>query len=111
MTRRKRTIPRWVEQQHRDSQAYACVEKILQGGCPKKTSAVREAAKQLGWCERSIFAALKRHERQMEFNAWSDRQWEIEHGLVQPTKEEEEAMMREAEDRYIQHYINIRRGK
>ena len=111
MTRRKRTRPRWVEQQHRDSQAYACVEKILQEGCTKKSEAVREAAKQVGRCERSIWTSLKRHERQMEFEAWSDRQWCIEVGLVQPTKEEIEAEMREAEDRYIQHYIDIRRGK
>jgi hypothetical protein len=91
----------------RDKEAYHCVQKIREGGCTKKSQAVREAAKSLGRGERSVWTALKRYERDLKFDEWSERQDRIAWGEEEPTAKEIE----EAGDWWIQSLIDRRRGK
>ena len=111
MTRYKPQAPAWfsrhIERLHRNAEAYTCVQKILQDGCSKKSAAVREAAKELGRGERSIWTSLREHERQLKSQADEERRIRIELGEEEPTEEEIEA----ARDQWIQHLIDLRRGK
>jgi hypothetical protein len=100
-------IQRDVKRKNRNAEAYDRVQKILQEGCPKKSLAVREAAIALDRSERSVWTSLREHEERLKSEAWADRQWEIEAGLEQPTEEE----IQERVDMWIQHMIDVRRGK
>jgi hypothetical protein len=83
------------------------VQKILQDGCAKKSAAVREAAKALRRGERSVWTSLREHERALKWQAEQDRQIRIQLGEEEPTDEE----IKEAGDQWIQHLIDLRRGK
>jgi hypothetical protein len=102
---------RMDKQKALDAEAYACVKKIMDAGCLKKSVAVEEAAAELKRCSRSIWASLPRHERELVSEAWAqaraDRELRIALGEEAPTDEEVEA----EGDRHIQWMIDVLRGK
>jgi hypothetical protein len=98
---------RRARQKRLDEEAYACVQKIMEAGCPKKSVAVKETAAELTRAERSVWTSLKRHEQELISQARANRQWMIENGFEEQTAEEEKEMV----DAYYQLLIDLRRGK
>ncbi len=95
----------------KDKEAYDLVQKILADGCPKKSSAVSEAANALRRSERSVWTSVGRYPRTLEMhekaNAESEREMRLALGEEKLTDEEIE----EAGEALIQQYIDLRRGK
>jgi hypothetical protein len=100
-----------LKRQSRNAEAYNCVQKIIQDGCPKKISAVSEAARALKRSESSIWTSLREHERDRErelrWQAKTAREERIALGEEEPTDEE----MEEAADQWFSFLIDLSRGK
>jgi hypothetical protein len=118
----RRELERDRKRQDRNAEAYNCVQKIVQDGCPKKSSAVSEAAKALKRSDTAIWTSLREHGQELERQAqelehrakeaWEEarrsaRNIRIWLGEEEPTDEEVEA----AGDQSRSFLDDLRKGK
>jgi molybdenum-dependent DNA-binding transcriptional regulator ModE len=96
-----------LKRNSRNAERYNCVQKIVQDGCPKKSSAVSEAAKALKCSERSIWTSLEEHERELKRQAEEARRIRIALGEEEPTDEEIE----DAGGQWLSLLADLRKGK
>ena len=95
-------LRRQAKKRHRNAAVFNLVQALLADGCPKKSLAVKEAAAKLRRSERSVWTSLKEHPQELAEEERIDRRWDIEHGLVEPTEEEQRQMNDEAETLYYE---------